>query len=334
VKRTERQRAALAVLLAIAVPLAFAASAISHHGLTSLIGRGAQGTAEPFFSGTHIYQRRDTGHDGAQFYVIARTFPHITRAVPYLDHPAYRLRRILFPAITSTFGAGRSYALGVLLMNLLCAGACAAALLRMARKADLPWWAAVGLAFSPAVLLATQLSIGDVCALALGLWALALEERPWAPVLLCALAGFTRETALIAAGVLLLQTRRARYLLPIAAVGAWMLYLQHNYSFGPLPIAAPFSAWFNSQGAVIALLAIGEAWGAWKIRKHLPMLAWWGFAEVLTLIFVSSALTFSGNFARAVPLATTLMTMGLAAEKDHIQQREDGHHQRLKAVGS
>lgn len=38
-------------------------------------------------------------HDGRYFYPLARAFPRISNAAPYLDRPAYRSQRIFFPAL-------------------------------------------------------------------------------------------------------------------------------------------------------------------------------------------------------------------------------------------
>ncbi len=41
----------------------------------------------------------DGPHDGRYFYPLARSFPGISDAAPYLDRPAYRSQRILFPTL-------------------------------------------------------------------------------------------------------------------------------------------------------------------------------------------------------------------------------------------
>ena len=41
------------------------------------------------------------GHDGQQFYVVARTFPNLQDADGHVDRLKYRARRVLFPALVA-----------------------------------------------------------------------------------------------------------------------------------------------------------------------------------------------------------------------------------------
>ena len=74
------------------------------------------------------------GHDGQQFYVIARTFPDMQDADGHVDRLKYRARRVLFPALVSVFPAGDATVWAMLGVNLLAIGAAGVAVSRLAQQ--------------------------------------------------------------------------------------------------------------------------------------------------------------------------------------------------------
>jgi hypothetical protein len=67
-------------------------------------GPSAAAVAEDFSSDELI---KGIGHDGQQFYAIARSFPHVADAEPYLDRPLYRLQRPFLPFAAWVLSAGQ-----------------------------------------------------------------------------------------------------------------------------------------------------------------------------------------------------------------------------------
>src|SRR5689334_5908995 len=93
------------VLTLLAVALAAVWPALwvhQHHSLTALLALGRTGgpsVRAALRDLPHAYVFPNGGHDGRFFYVIARHPFWFTHNAHLLDIPAYRYRRILFPAI-------------------------------------------------------------------------------------------------------------------------------------------------------------------------------------------------------------------------------------------
>src|SRR5690348_7272434 len=83
--------------------------AIAILGLNARQGGGTPGLVDPGLRGPSVAVFRhdfpgkrlpdDEGHDGQQFYAIARQPMHPTAAARDLDRPRYRLQRILLPVL-------------------------------------------------------------------------------------------------------------------------------------------------------------------------------------------------------------------------------------------
>jgi hypothetical protein len=138
------------------------------------------------------------GHDGQQFYVVARSVTDLQQIDGNVDRPRYRARRILFPLLASAFLAGAPTVWAMFAISLLSVGMAAVAAGRLARRVGGPVWLGLAVALTSALLIGVRASLGDALAFSLALWGVVLWRRHlgWA-VLLFALAARTRETTLV-----------------------------------------------------------------------------------------------------------------------------------------
>ena len=172
--------------------------------VVGLIQPGAEGpSAEVFaedFPGLEL--PRGLGHDGQQFYVIARAPMHPDEVSEQLDRPRYRYQRPLFPVLgwmlhPSGGGTGLVVALFVVgVAALLAAGIGAGAL--SAALGD-GTWPALLVPLLPGSFAALRLTLADTLALGLVLLALSFAERRRAgPAAVCAvLAILAKESILV-----------------------------------------------------------------------------------------------------------------------------------------
>lgn len=188
-----------------------------------------------------VFLRPLQGHDGKFFFVQANDplvlDPESNAMV--LDRPLYRSQRMLYPLIAG--GAGL-FTPGVIVwamivVNVLAMGAGTMATSLVARAMGMsPWW---GLAFVLNLGFISELNISGAgivaAAAAFGAVAAYLGGRRAVGVALLCLAALSREAMVIAAvGTAIwlwhFQGRRrdgtAALIVPLAAVGAWALYLR------------------------------------------------------------------------------------------------------------
>ena len=187
-------------------------------------------------------------HDGRFFYAIARSFPDLGAAAPYLDTPGYRSQRILFPALSRLLhpmgnGPGliwTMFAIGVfgVFLSGFGTGALAAAFGGRA------WVAAITPLFYGSWV-SLRITVPDPLGLGLALTALFLAVRGryrWAIAVGIA-AVLTRETSLLFfLGYLLWRRDRPSLLLaaiPAAAGAFWGAYvrLSSQASAGAVQVA-------------------------------------------------------------------------------------------------
>ena len=142
------------------------------------------------------------GHDGQQFYVVARSPADIDALEQDLDRPRYRLQRPLFPALAWLLHpAGGGYGLvwamaAVGALAVFLAGLAAGAL---ASHLGGGTWPALLVPLLPGSYAALRLSLADTLSLGLVLLALFLAERrqTWGAVVTAVLAVLTKESILV-----------------------------------------------------------------------------------------------------------------------------------------
>jgi hypothetical protein len=200
------------------------------------------------------------GYDGQFFLYIAQD-PHGAKS--YIDDPAYRYGRIVYPLLARALALGRSAWAPFMLVaiNVLAVALGTFALATLLCRHGRSSWYALIFALYPGTYVAVQRDLSEPLAYALAACAVALFDRGRRRDLagsaaLFALAGLTRETtlvfALVCIGLLAARDRGVRRALPFAA-GALLpslLYrevLLRDWFGGPgtprqqLPTLAPFS---------------------------------------------------------------------------------------------
>jgi hypothetical protein len=278
------------------------------------------------------------GHDGQQFYVIARTLPDLARADGHVDRLRYRARRILFPLVVAPLPAGAATVWGMLAVNLLAVGAAALALSRLALRLGLAPWLGALAGITPALLVSANAVLADALGIALAVWGVVLWRRHiWWAVLLFTFAVLAREQLLVApavCGLAALLERPRRWVWPLLVtpavyagwslvVGMWLPQRARAGESGPLGDALrqfvfPFRAWIDVGPATRpivagAALALGSLIAAWTLRRVAPEVALWLVAD--TLLIVISSRPIAGellNYVRVAPLAVPAMGMAIA----------------------
>lgn len=188
------------------------------------------------------------GYDGQFFFYLAHDPLLLGNNVPgaFLDRPAYRAARVLYPALAWAAALGRPEAIpwALLGVNLAAALVGTAAAADVLRSLGASRWLALGFAFSPAILLGLIADLAEPTAFALVAlgFALHLRARHRAAGLALALGTLAREVSLLVPlGFALHAAARrawreaAAYALPQALPIAWHLWLWAK--LGALPSA-------------------------------------------------------------------------------------------------
>lgn len=263
------------------------------------------------------------GHDGQQFYAIARQPMHLAEVAPDLDRPHYRLQRIAFPALVWALhpsGGGDGLVVATVVVGglALLAGGIAAGWLSV--QLGGPPWVALVFCLLPGAFTTLRISTADTLALAAALAAVALSlggRHRWA-VGAGVLAVLAKEsTWLLLLGVALWRRDRARALLagvPAAVGGAWWIWLRlvvDDTSEGVTEFVPPFvgiadslDAWLAGDHVVAAVaVVLSLVLGAlalarvglrhplgWAILLQLAFLPWLN-RDVLGLTFNGTRMT-------------------------------------------
>ena len=208
------------------------------------IGDPLPGAARFWTDATRV-ERDGTGYDGQWFYYIA----HSPLALPgdphaYIDLPAYRYARILYPLLVWMAALGRPewLAWSMLGVNAVAVLAGTAASVWLSRALGASRWLALAYAFSPPVLIGFAACLAEPTAFALVVLGLALAVRGrhgWAGVAL-AVGTLAREVSLLVPLCFALHALAGRdvrralaYLLPLALPLAWHAWIW--YALGALP---------------------------------------------------------------------------------------------------
>lgn len=321
---TDRLRVVVAALAGTvaAVVLVLGMTFGSGQGLVRLIAAGEQGPAASVVRADlpDATLAPDVGHDGQQFYAVARAPMHIDEVARSLDRPRYRLQRPLLPWLAwllhpSGGGPGLIWAMfGVGAGALLVGGLAFGALVR--RGGGSPWWAAVFPLLPGAW---STLSIGgaDVLALSLALAAiLAVESRRrgWAAVAAVGAVLAKESIIVLLAGYALGHAWRwwksrpaatttdlvALVAAPVVVAGGWWLALHRVPSTGAqvIEFGPPLAGWWGVLGraatsseamlwTVMIVVAVGATVVA-VLRCADPSWRWALISQLLLLAFVQA----------------------------------------------
>ena len=293
------------------------------------------------------------GADGQYFWILARD-PLLlnpqTLAV-WLDRPVYRAQRIGYPAFAAPwrlFGE-RSLLWGLLLGNIAVVAIGSYLTARLAISLGLPARTALAFAFNPGVIFSTMFDLCDALALAATIGALyaAVTRRRLALACFSAVAGLTKEPAVLALGAAALASGAAnsadgrptfdgktRMLLiaPAAlAIGAWGGYVRARFgsaSASVVEFAPPFvglaTAWQTrwSDGRVVetlsaAALLIAACAVVVLFARRRTLLLSAALPYALLVPFLSEhVMLFTTNALRAFAPAFTFLWLELYRRKD------------------
>ena len=198
------------------------------------------------------------GHDGQQYYAVARQPMHLDQAARSLDRPRYRLQRIAFPALVWALhpaggGDGLLWATFAVGVAAIVAGTYATGALSV-RLGGSPW---LGLVFTmaPATMLTLLLSLADSLALAAVIAAVVayLAGRPRLALVPAVIGVLAKESLLlILIGFALGRRDRESVRLAVVpglAAAAWWValrFLVDAHSAGVIEFTYPFGGLIES----------------------------------------------------------------------------------------
>lgn len=242
----------------------------SNGDVTAVLGAGFDGPSRPLVEREvpEAIRFPGLGHDGQQFYAVARHPFDPAAARDLLDSPAYRYRRILYPALAGALAPDGGRPLVWTLIGVSLAGVALGAL-AVALLPGAPRWLPLVVGITPGVGVACALSLCDALATGLALAAVAASQHrrwPLAVGLLTA-AVLTRETLLLVAlGLACAQGlprawRLATVAVPAVVAGLWAVWstneLGTSFSDGAGQVALPLVGWLqsdsNPRGLVVGL---------------------------------------------------------------------------------
>jgi hypothetical protein len=314
------------VLLASVWPTAWA---LRQGDLSALVSPGATGPSVELLAREvpGLVVGRNAGHDGQQFYAIARKPFAPRETARYLTTPSYRYRRILFPLLGGVLAphGGRQLVLALAAIGLLSVALSAASLRALPRA---PGWLPLVVATTPGVIASLMLGLSDTLALALTLLAFAAAaRRRWAAVIIAlVLAALAKETAFLAAPALALtphmpaRARLAAVAAPAIVLIGWVTWVNEALN-APVSTAGqfarPLAGWINSTDGAVGLalgllLAVTIAVGAWRargvphVRAYLLVLL--ALMAVLAPDVTGSWINTSRSVIAGVPLAAWAIT--------------------------
>jgi Flp pilus assembly pilin Flp len=241
------------------------------------------------------------GYDGQWFFYIAHD-PLLRTPDPdtYLDLPAYRYARILYPTLAWALALGQPAAIpwSLLVVNLGAALLGTAAVIDILRMLAASRWLAVGYAFSPPVLIGLSAALAEPTALALvalGV-ALALRGKHRVAGLVLMLSVLAREPSILvpaAFGLYALARsdwrRGLAYLAPLAVPILWHLSILAR--LGALPSAQSPTNFGVPFGGAYYRLGLLLGWHPPQLGEPLPSGHVWPEA---TIILTSCAIVLIG----------------------------------------
>ncbi len=248
------------------------------------------------------------GHDGQQFYAIARDPVHPGKTAAYLDRAGRRYERIVFPILAWAIspGPGTPLVLGLVLVSL--AGVLIGSL-ALARFPAAPWWLPLTLPLSPGIIVALSMTLGDALAtgLVLAAFSMAFRRRWLATTAILVVAALTRETTIVAALCIACwpaidwRTRMKIAAPPCIALAAWSalassLVDSHRELTSGGEFALPFTGWFPLPGGVDfflpAILTLVLASASCRRRVSTPIRLYL-FATVVLMACLGPVINFS-----------------------------------------
>ncbi len=266
------------------------------------------------------------GHDGQQFYAIARDPLNLERVAEDLDRPRYRLQRIAFPLtawLLHPQGGGDGLVMAVFATGAVAVlvGALATGHLSLALGGGpLPTLAFV---LAPGAWFALRFSLVDSYALAAALGAMALSLRGrnrWA-VVAAVLAVLAKESLILLPLGLLIhfrdRTRLALVAVPAAVAASWWIALRvlvTDRSAGVIEFTWPFGglassaqAWLDGEAPIAMLTVVFTLVFACVVLNRIGP----GHPLAPSMVLQLAFLTVLGHDVLALTANGTRMTMPL-----------------------
>lgn len=198
------------------------------------------------------------GHDGQQFYAIARQPLRPNSVAPHLDRPRYRLQRIAFPLISFLLhpqGGGRGLVAAMVVVGALSLVAGGLATGMTSTLLGGPSWPAAVFALLPGALIGMRLSTADNLAVAAALGAVAFSLANWHRFAVCSgvLATLAKESSwILLLGFAMWRRDRQGFRLaaiPALVAGTWWIALRLmvvDHSPGITEFTIPFMGLVDS----------------------------------------------------------------------------------------
>jgi hypothetical protein len=221
------------------------------------------------------------GHDGQQFYALAREPMHLDQAADSLDRPHYRAQRILLPALAWLLHpSGGGIGLVVALVSVGLLGLFGGAVAFGALSATLGGRAEIALLFPvlPGALVSLGATVPDALALGLALAAITLDlrDRPHAAIVAAIGAVLAKESLFLVVLGYALWRRDARgarlAAIPALVAGTWWAVVRVLVDAGGVDQVLEFQPlrglWFalgyylrgeDPEAALVFALAVGLA---------------------------------------------------------------------------
>lgn len=273
-----------------------------------------------------------SGHDGQIFYAIGLDLGG--QQVPeLLDHPGYRYRRILFPALASGFGilGGQGLLAGMIVTVIASTSVAAGSVAAASRLMSRSDWIALAVVLNPGVWLSVRLLTSDVLAMALMcLGILGYMKRPRLGIAGFTLSVLAKEPYLMTPAGLSVSSDRRRWLftaipaLALLATAVWVISTisagvsgeTGNLSLPFVGLVKASSSWalldtddlgylifaLISTAAALIVGAFHANWMRWSI------LAW----GILTVCASEWVWRVGNNSARSVAPIVILVALGVA----------------------
>lgn len=277
----------------------------------------------------------ERGHDGQQFYAIARAPMHLDEASEHLDRPRYRLQRPLFSVLAWALhpgGGGTGLVVALLAVGVagvLLSGVAAGALSRALGGAT---WPAFLVPVLPGAFGGLRITTADTLALGLllvALWAVE-TRRPRLGVAAAVAAVLAKESmALLLVSHAVTRRTRESVLAAIAGVasaGTWWVALRFLVdSDGPQvkELTWPFGGmivyvdeWLDGRNQIGAAMAVGSfllAFAAlWRRGPRHPLFGPLAAMTALASLFAASVVALDYNAIRTLGplLVLAILTLG------------------------
>lgn len=285
--------------------------------------------------GPGVLARQGYGHDGKEFWAIARD-PALAggrELAGHLDRPAYRAQRILYPLLAAPWRLAGERALlwGLLLTNLVAIGVGGYAASRLALELGGPAWVGLAFALNPAMGVTVDHDGCDAVALAALVWSILLlrQSRLAWGVAVAAAAALAKEASLLSIGGMAVlaaplgaRSRAALALVPAGVAGLWGLYARWRLGWPgteirefALPFAGYAEAWRDGSHAAAALLPVAALTIAlWWNKRSLLLAASVPYALIIPFLS-ANVLIYGTGSARAFGPAITLLLLELLSRR-------------------